>query len=123
DVTAIAMREVDARPQPAAADRCDGVRRQVLEHLRELLAHHCRALLVFAGGHHADDLDADRAREWVPTERTSVLAGPEHAENVPAGHDRGQRQHTPTERLAQHVDVRTHALVIASEGIARAAKP
>ena len=90
-----------AGPQPSAPDRIDLVRRQVLEHLRELLAQYCGALLVLAGGHHTDDLDTDRAREWVPTERASVLAGPEHAEDVASGYDRGQRQHASTERLAQ----------------------
>src|SRR6476620_4812112 len=110
NVTAVAMREIYTRPQPSAPDRIDLVSWQVLEHLSELLAHDCGALLVLAGGQHADDLDADRAREWVPTERASVLDGPEHAENVASGYDFVQRHPATTERLAQNVDVRTYAL-------------
>ena len=70
----------------------------------------------------AQDLAADGARERVAAERAAVLARAETPRTSSRADDRRDRQDAAAERLAEHVDVGLHILVLAREEPAGAAE-
>ena len=108
-------------PGPQAADPHLGqppVAHERRQPLAQPLPQDRRLPLVLAGHEHLHHLVADGGRERVAAERRAVGAGRDDVEHVVVGRDRRDRVETAAQRLAEHVDVGHHALVVAREGAA-----
>ena len=89
--------EVEAGPEPAAADRGDAVPEELTYPRVQVGAEARAASLVLAGAEHRDHLAPDRARERIAAERAPVRPGREHPEHVARTRPppRAARSHRP----------------------------
>ena len=114
--------DVDAGPETGAAHGHHALADQPGQPGMQVGAQHPGALLLLAGGQQFHHGKADGRRQGVAPEGRAVLAGAEHAEDVPVADDRGDRHDAAAEGLAEQVEVRNDTHQVAGEGRSRAAE-
>ena len=115
--------DIDSGPQARAPDAENTVADEGHEPRLEASAEHPRTFLIFAGGEHVDDCGSDRGGERVAAEGRTVLAFAEHAHDVGIT-DHGRHGHdTAAERLAEQIQIRHDARVVALESGSGAPEP